>query len=180
MKTFKLRVLVDIEEDVFRDIELRADHTFENLHHAIIKAFDFFGDQMASFYASDENWEKGEEIVLMDMGFEGPSAPPVMSKTTLESKILVPDQKYLYVYDFLRMWIFYIECIEMGELVEGDSYPAVRMAFGNAPTEYSKKIPDDLGLVDPFAAGGDALWEEENLEDEIGGMFESLEDYDEF
>ena len=176
MKVYKFRVLVDHEEDVFRDIVIREDQTFEDLHHAIIKAFGFFGDQMASFYVSNEAWEKGEEIVLMDMGFDGPGAPPVMRTTKIGGTATAGEGKFLYVYDFLRMWIFYVEVHGAEDAVEGANYPLIDLSFGDAPAEDSKEIPDDLGLVDPILA----MEEEEELEDEIGDMFDSLEDYDEF
>ena len=37
---------------------------------SIIEAFEFRGDQMASFYVSNENWDKGEEISLLDLSEE--------------------------------------------------------------------------------------------------------------
>ena len=75
MKTYVFRVVADIEEDVFRDIEILGSQNFEDLHDMIIESFDFTGDQMASFYMSDENWDKGEEIGLMDMGFGEEQGP---------------------------------------------------------------------------------------------------------
>ena len=69
MIAYKFRVVIDIEEDVFRDVVILENQNFEELHHAIVHAFGFEGDQMASFYMSDEQWEKGEEIGLIDMSF---------------------------------------------------------------------------------------------------------------
>ena len=189
MKIYKFRVLVDHEVDAFRDIELRDNQTFEDLHHAIIKAFDFFGDQMSSFYVSNAEWERGEEIVLMDMGFEGPMAPPVMRTTTLGSRANSEQTKFLYVYDFLRMWIFYIELIEVNDAADTDEeFPRVVLTFGNAPAESSKELADDLALLDPFLFDDPSLnpapakteKSDESLDDEIGNMFDSLEDYDGF
>ena len=48
---------------------LSIDDNFESFFNAIIRAYDFQGDQMASFYISNENWDKGEEISLMDVNF---------------------------------------------------------------------------------------------------------------
>ncbi|MEM9022857.1 MAG: hypothetical protein AAGB22_03900, partial [Bacteroidota bacterium] len=67
----QFRVVIDHEDDVFRDIEIRVDQSFEALHLAIQQAFGFDDSQMASFYQSNENWDKGEEIGLMDMAEEG-------------------------------------------------------------------------------------------------------------
>ncbi|MEN9640552.1 MAG: hypothetical protein RLZZ262_2421, partial [Bacteroidota bacterium] len=65
---FKFRVIIDTEEDVFRDIEIETDASFEDLHRSILDGFDFEEGEMASFYMSNEQWEKGLEIALMDMG----------------------------------------------------------------------------------------------------------------
>ena len=59
------RVILDDEStDVFRDIRLSADHTLLHLHEAIIHAYHFDPEEMASFYLADEEWNQGEEIPL--------------------------------------------------------------------------------------------------------------------
>ncbi len=69
MKEYKFRVLIDTleEENAFRDIVIDSSFTFDKLHEGINNAFDFNGDQVASFYLSNEDWDKGQEIGLMDM-----------------------------------------------------------------------------------------------------------------
>ena len=67
MRIFHIRVLLDSSQDVFRDIEIEEKSTFLDLHNAIIESFKFSGMEMASFYKSNEYWDKGEEIALIDM-----------------------------------------------------------------------------------------------------------------
>ena len=64
-QTIRLRVLIDTEGDtnVFRDIDMLSNATFEDLHLAIQNAFNFDNSQMASFYESDDTWERGDEIM---------------------------------------------------------------------------------------------------------------------
>ena len=59
MKVYKFRVLLDStqEEEVFRDILIEASDNFESFYRQIIKSFAFKGDEMASFFMSDEEWE---------------------------------------------------------------------------------------------------------------------------
>ena len=64
---YRLRVILDVREDVFRDIEIQGADTLEDLHNAIVQAFSLEGQEMASFYLSDEEWNQGEEISLFDM-----------------------------------------------------------------------------------------------------------------
>jgi len=50
---YRLRIILDTKQDVLRDIEIKSVNTFEDLHFAIINAFDFKDNEMASFYLSD-------------------------------------------------------------------------------------------------------------------------------
>jgi hypothetical protein len=57
---YRYRIILDAKEDVFRDIEIGSENTLEELHNSITQAFGFEGNEMASFYVSNENWEQGE------------------------------------------------------------------------------------------------------------------------
>jgi hypothetical protein len=173
---FKFRVIMDTEEDVFRDIEIETTAMFEELHRAILDAFDFEEGEMASFYMSNENWEKGLEIPLMDMR-EGEGAATSMNNTTLAEMVSKPADKVLYVYDFLRMWIFYIELIEVKKDTPSTIYPRVALVYGDAPAQDSKEMDlfgqEEDGEV--IAGHGD----DEDEEDENDPFSENDEYFDE-
>ncbi|MFN0030596.1 MAG: IS1096 element passenger TnpR family protein [Flavobacteriales bacterium] len=134
---YKFRVIIDTEQDVFRDIEIETTDTFEALHKAILDAFDFEEGEMASFYMSNETWEKGLEIPLLEME----SSKKLSMKTTaLESMVSKPSDKVLYVYDFMRMWIFYVELVEVKKDKPSTIYPRVSLAYGDAPSQDSKEM----------------------------------------
>ena len=65
---YRIRIILDIKDDVLRDLEIKSNSSFEDLHYAIVKAFNLDGNEMASFYLSDENWKQGEEITLESFG----------------------------------------------------------------------------------------------------------------
>lgn len=166
---FKFRVIVDTEEDVFRDIEIETDATFEDLHRSILDSFDFEEGEMASFYMSNEQWEKGLEIPLMDMGEK---AELSMKGTKLSEMVTQPADKILYVYDFMRMWIFYVELIEIKKDKPSTIYPRVALAFGDAPAQDSKELDlfgeeFDQEEFDEFHGNASEDGEDEN-EDEFG------------
>ena len=71
MGALKFRVLLDTDQDaeIFRDILVDENDNFESLYQAIIASFRFEGDQMASFYMSNDDWYKGHEISLVDMKY---------------------------------------------------------------------------------------------------------------
>jgi hypothetical protein len=134
---YKFRVIIDTEQDVFRDIEIDTTATFEKLHDAILDAFDFEAGEMASFYMSNESWEKGLEIPLMDMAGD---AALSMKSTTLSEMVSKPSDKILYVYDFMRMWIFYVELMEVKKDMPSTIYPRVALVYGDAPSQDAKEM----------------------------------------
>ena len=145
-QAIRFRVLIDTneEKDVFRDIELTSDQTFEELHNYIQSIFEFDNSQMASFYESDNSWEHGDEISLMDMQMGKDKKEIRLMTTTLLSDVVKENgQKILYVFDFLLMWTFFIEVVNIGETEDGVSYPITTLSYGEAPDQYSKE-PEDL------------------------------------
>jgi len=164
---FKFRVIIDTEQDVFRDIEIETESNFDALHKAVLDAFDFEQGEMASFYLSDEEWSKGLEISLMDMGGVDEDSLS-MSTTILSDMVMKPGDKILYVYDFMRMWIFYIELVEVKKDKPSTIYPRVALAFGDAPSQDSKEFQD---MFEADVVGGGVAVEmdlDEEDEDEFG------------
>ena len=64
MPSFKFRVLLDTDgsEEIFRDIVISTNENFELFYRAIITAFEFTGQELASFYVSNDSWEKGQSF----------------------------------------------------------------------------------------------------------------------
>jgi hypothetical protein len=180
MNVFKFRVLVDSTDDVFRDIEILPSQTLQDLYDTILIAFEFNGGVMASFYASNDEWERGQEYNLLDMSEKG-NDKNVMSKVVLNDIVEEENQKLLLVHDFMRMWCFYVELIEEKPAVKGVDYPRVVMKFGESPDETAKEITDlgAFGGDTAFNANEDLDFGDENDldeddNDEIGDMFDEL------
>lgn len=161
MAGLKFRVLLDSASDneIFRDVVVPDSASFEDLYSIAIKSFDFKGDQMASFYMSNDEWDKGQEITLMDMSFgEEPDPTPTMSASKISDYIEAPDQKMILVYDFIRMWIFLFELV--GYEKDTPKEATVLLSVGEAPKEDSRSGEENDGL---FAGDFD-----EGDEDEFG------------
>lgn len=126
---YRFRIILDDEEDVFRDIEIEASSTLEDFHNAITQSFGFDGNEMASFYKSNELWEEGEEISLFDLG-DVPGESRIMSETTLKEVVSEDETRMIYVYDFMNMWTFMVELADIAEYEEGQSYPNLMFAHG--------------------------------------------------
>lgn len=165
MAGLKFRVLLDSKEntEIFRDIIVPDSASFEDLYKISIQAFGFKGDQMASFYMSNDEWDKGQEITLEDMSFgEEENATPVMAKTFVREYIEAPDQKIILVYDFIKMWIFLLELV--GYEKETPASPLVALAVGDAPREDSRSGDDN----DSMFAGEFDEFGEDGEDDEFG------------
>ena len=171
MSSLKFRVLIDTTdaEEVFRDIIIAGTDDFESFYNCIIKAFEFQGNQLASFYLSNDNWDKGKEIALLDMGMtDNPDGPLIMKNTIIQDTMESKDQKLILVYDFMKMWCFLVELIE--ELSESTEGPEITFKVGKPPDEDSKELDmsSEMGISSPMDLGNDI--------DDIFSDFENEDD----
>lgn len=146
---YRFRIILDAEEDVFRDVEIMADNTLEDLHNTILQSFGFDGTEMASFYISDDQWNQGEEISQFDVT-EGTDSVRLMNETTLDDVVSKEQTKLIYIYDFLSMWTFLVELAEIAEPDPQMDYPNLLFVHGQLPTAAPEKEfqaeDDDLNL----------------------------------
>lgn len=133
---YKIRIILDAKEDVIRTILVEQTINLEMLHFAITKAFGFGGQEMASFYRTDEEWIQGEEIPLFDMAEIGVDTS--MASHTLEDTLIAENEKLIYVYDFMKMWTFYVELLEIID-EKLPELPAVILSVGEIPSEAPEK-----------------------------------------
>ena len=103
---YKFRVILDDEDDVFRDIAILENDTLEDLHNAIVNAFGFDGMEVASFYTCDETWNQEDEISLFDTG-DVPGEQKIMSDYQLSDILDKQNTKIIYVYDFINVFHFF-------------------------------------------------------------------------
>jgi len=153
---YKIRVILDAEDDIFRDLELEDQNTLEEFHNAITQAFGFMGNEMASFYTCDLEWNQDEEIALFDMG-ETPGSSRLMQNVLLQDVLTEKSPKLIYLYDFFNMWTFFVELADITPKEDGRSYPNVLFSFGELPDSPPEKkfesnppdgFEDNLGNYD--------------------------------
>ena len=133
---YKIRVILDTKEDVIRTLLVDSTLNLEKLHLTIAKSFGFKGQEMASFYRTDEEWTQGEEIPLFNMDEigEGISMQTCILNTTLPKE----NDKLTYVYDFLKMWTLYVEVIEISPEAK-TGLPVNILTVGENPAEAPEK-----------------------------------------
>ncbi len=135
---YRFRIILDAKEDVFRDIEIEADATLEDFHNSITQAFGFEGQEMASFYVSNDEWKQGEEIALFNLS-EGVDSLRVMNETSIDDVTNREQTRLLYVYDFLSMWTFLVELADIAEPDDSLTYPNLMFSHGEIPDEAPEK-----------------------------------------
>lgn len=175
-KVVHFRILLDHDDDVFRDIEIGVDQSFQQLHDIILESFAFDNSEMASFYVSNDEWEKGQEITLMDMGGRSESGEPIllMHEAKVGEVIFEKDQKLVYVFDFFLMWCFFIDVIEVKTIDKAIILPRIIHAFGDAP-EQSSKSPELNFDIETVSMADDS---EER--DEYADMFKLMDSDQEY
>lgn len=129
---YKIRAILNVEEDVIRDIAILKTETLEDLHNALANAFGFEGNEMAAFYKSNNDWTQGEEFPLFDMG-DNLDPKTQMGEIILENILAAENAKLIYVYDFFNMWTFYIELIDSELEFNNYELPSMLFTLGSIP-----------------------------------------------
>lgn len=140
MAILKFRVYFEEDDSVYRDVVIRPKQTFFDLHEAILRAYDFDNKHGATFYRSNDYWQRGREISLevYDRTYKAP--PLLMKVTSVGSEIKDTNQKFIYVYDFAKHWTFLVELINVSKEENPKlTYPATVRKEGIPPTQYGTK-----------------------------------------
>jgi hypothetical protein len=140
MAILKFRVYLEEDDSVYRDVAARHKQSFFELHEVILKSFEFDSKHAATFYRSNDNWQRGREISLEVYEKQYKAAPLMMKDTTIGSEIRDPNQKFIYVYDFNKNWTFLVELINVSKEENPKiTYPSMVRKEGIAPSQYGTK-----------------------------------------
>ena len=190
MHIYKFRIISEENDSFFREIDIKPSSTFAEFHKAILDCVGFEDEEMASFYVCDGQWNKGQEISLCDLNINEDedddedvyppkktkkTLPPlVMADVRLKDIIIDPHQRFIYVYDFLNMWTFYIELFKIVPATANVKYPVCTKCTGklnrhrNDVKHAAGAADDEESLLKEF---NDLLNEEEDGEIEDSSIF---------
>ncbi len=145
MAILKFRVYWEDDDSVYRDVVIRHTQTFADLHSTILKSYEFDSKHKATFYRSNDNWARGREISFEKYEDKDYKVDPlIMADVPMGSEIKDPNQKFIYVYDFNKLWTFRVELINVDkEENKKLTYPSCIRTEGIAPPQYGTK-----GLID--------------------------------
>jgi len=140
MAILKFRIYFEDDDSIYRDVAIRHTQSFFELHEAILKAYEFDNKHKATFFRSNDHWQRGREISLEVYEKDYKAAPLLMKETTVGSEIKNPGQKFIYNYDFNKNWSFMVELINVSKEENAKlSYPATVRTEGIAPSQYGTK-----------------------------------------
>lgn len=140
MAILRFRIYWEDDDSVYRDIVIKHSHTFSDLHHEILRCFEFDNKHKATFYRSNDKWQRGKEISLEKYEKKYVAEPLLMSETTIGSEIKDTNQKFIYVYDFNKNWTFMVELINVNKEESSKiSYPSCARTEGIGPSQYGTK-----------------------------------------
>ena len=142
MAIYRFRISFEDYDDVTREIDIKSNQTFEDLHRAIHRSTGYNADKSSSFYVSTDNWIKGEEIAIHPNQRKIDNGVILMEKSKLSNFIEDPHQKFYYIYNFERPYDFHVELIKI--ILDNDpkiEYPYLVKSVGEAPKIIDKSNP---------------------------------------
>ncbi len=152
MNVFKFRIQADDQDDFLREVEIKANQTFLDLHEFMVKNLKLGGKELASFYIANDEWEKLLEITLIDMSGEVDKDVKasdetrtifLMNQTPVNRFVKEIDQKLIYEYDFLQMRTFLMELVDIHGEDRRAKYPRLTLSRGKLELQENVKVEKD-------------------------------------
>jgi len=182
MAVLKFRIYLEEDDSIYRDVVVKHKMNFLQLHEIILKAYEFDKKHQATFYRSNDHWQRGKEITFEKYDKHYAVAPLLMAETIIGTEIFDPNQKFVYVYDFIKNWTFLVELINVSKEENPKlTYPAIVRSEGIGPSQYGTRalVGDKLAEMeekydllkdaDGFGEEGDENETEDSEEDVLGG-----------
>jgi len=123
---------VSLAKDLWRRIEVSADHTLLDLHRAIQEAYRFDDDHLYSFFMDGKAWSRKRFASTYED--EG----PYVDEVRIGELGLSPGQKILYLFDYGDEWRFRVELEEIRSEGRKPRKPRIIERRGRAPEQYSR------------------------------------------
>jgi len=134
MAIYRFKVSFEDFDEVVREIDIKSNQTFEDLHKAIHRSTGYNPEKSSSFYISTDHWIKGDEIAYLPNQRKVDRGVALMENSKLSSFIEDPHQKFYYIYNFDRPFDFHVELIKI--ILQADpnvEYPFIFKKTGEAP-----------------------------------------------
>jgi len=111
--TYTFRFILPEEKEFMADIAVPSSYSFFDLHHTVQEFFKYDKGQMASFIITDDQWNKLQEIAMVDFEKEDGESP--MKAFKLSDLFKKKGQRMLYVFDFFSERAFFVQLLDIQE-----------------------------------------------------------------
>ncbi len=128
---YKIRIILDTKDDIFRDVEIKGTQTLWNLHLGIKSAFSLMGEDLSLFNILDEEGVIIKSVPQEDMSDDGDGE--IMSDVYINEALEEVGDKIHFQYGFMDLWEFFCELVEISEEKPAVNYPITVFRFGNVP-----------------------------------------------
>ncbi len=132
---YLFRIISDENPIFFRDLVADSSDTFLKFHHTLQKDLGYDPTQLASFFLTNHQWEKQQEITLIDMMPDPGISTFTMDQTTLGEHLQDLNQRMIYVFDFFSDRAFFIELIETSDETSPKETPFIGHSKGDPPPQ---------------------------------------------
>lgn len=156
MAIYRFKISFEDFDEVVREIDIKSNQTFEDLHKAIHRSTGYSAEKSSSFYVSTDNWIKGDEIAYLPTQRKADRGVATMEKSKLSSFIEDPHQKFYYTYNFDRPFDFHVELIRI--ILETDpniEYPFLVKSVGEAPKIIEKNNLGSFAVASTQSSSSD-------------------------
>lgn len=184
---YKIRLILDIKDDVFRDIEIKGNQNLWNLHLGIKSAFSLLGEDLSVFNILDKDGVVVKSVPLEDMSDDGDGE--IMSDVYISEAFEKIGDKIHFQYGFMDLWEFFGELVEIIDEKPAVNYPITVFRFGNMPLKAPSKSGakniknDEISLMedddfdnfdDSFDSGDFDDAEDDGFEDDGGDFADDI------
>ncbi|MDP2335785.1 MAG: plasmid pRiA4b ORF-3 family protein [Bacteroidota bacterium] len=121
---------VSYGKTVWRKIKVSFNHSLEDLHLAIQKAFDFDNDHLYSFFMDNKRYSR--HAYHSEYSDEG----PYVNDAIIGELGLYAGKKILYFFDYGDSWEFAVQLLEIKEDEPLLRKPGIIEIKGDAPEQY--------------------------------------------
>ncbi len=143
--TLILRVALEHQKSIYRDIEIEATKSLYSLAEAIVAAFGFDFDHAFGFYSgitpAKMMREHPKYELFADMGEADPGVVGV-KKTKIPQAFPAIGHTMMFLFDYGDEWRFRVSLKGTGTKIAKVRYPRVVATHGEAPPQYPD--PDDF------------------------------------
>lgn len=121
---------VAMSRDIWRRIEMAANHTLLDLHGAIQRAFKFDDDHLYSFFMDGKPWS--DDCYCSPMDEKG----PCVDEVRIGELELFEGKRFLYLFDYGDCWQFEVILEKIDSEKKQHKKPQIMKVQGKAPPQY--------------------------------------------